>query len=160
MIKKYDKNLDFFSVLVIWIFDPFPKDLYCLLFLTIRLSQVFFLYWTGFSKQQKILHFLQSCTVGVAGRRMAFQLNTPPPPPHTHTLVSFTPKDEQCKMLKKTKENFESNFNWCYWLNYWHSLISKDTSSFTSTTLLIRFSKKSSVYIVYRMYKVMRRMVK
>ena len=47
-----------------------------------------------------------------------------------------------------------------YWLKYWHTLISKDTSSFMSNTLLIRFSKMLSVYIVYRMHKVMRRMVK
>ena len=40
------------------------------------------------------------------------------------------------------------------------ALKKKDTSSFTSYTLLIRFPKMFSVYIVYRMYKVERRMVK
>ena len=39
-------------------------------------------------------------------------------------------------------------------------MISKDTSGFTSNTLLIRFPIMLSVYIVYRMHKVMRRMVK
>ena len=36
----------------------------------------------------------------------------------------------------------------------------KNTSGFTSNTLLIRFPIMISVYIVYRMHTVMRRMVK
>ena len=47
-----------------------------------------------------------------------------------------------------------------YWSNKWHTLISKDTSGFTSNTLLIRFPIMLSVHIVYRMHKVERRMVK
>ena len=38
--------------------------------------------------------------------------------------------------------------------------ISKDTSSFTSNTLLIRFPIMLSVYIVYRMHKFIRMIVK
>ena len=45
-------------------------------------------------------------------------------------------------------------FSYLYWLNYWHTLISNDTSGFTSNTLLIRFPIMLSVYIVYRMHKV------
>ena len=47
-----------------------------------------------------------------------------------------------------------------YWFKYWHTLISKNTSGFRSNTLLIRFPIMVSVYIVYRMHKVMKRMVK
>ena len=42
----------------------------------------------------------------------------------------------------------------------WHTLISKYTSGFTSNTLLIRFPIMLPVYTVYRMHKVLRRMVK
>ena len=45
-------------------------------------------------------------------------------------------------------------------LGKWHTLISKDTSGFMSNTLSIRFPIMLSVYIVYRMHKVERRMVK
>ena len=38
--------------------------------------------------------------------------------------------------------------------------MSKDTSGFMSNTLLVRFPIMVSVYIVYRMYKVEKRMVK
>ena len=41
-----------------------------------------------------------------------------------------------------------------------YSVIIKCTSGFTSNTLLIRFPIMLSVYIVYRMHKVERRMVK
>ena len=40
------------------------------------------------------------------------------------------------------------------------TLISKDTSGFTSNALLIRFPIMLSVYMLYRMHKVERRMVK
>ena len=40
-----------------------------------------------------------------------------------------------------------------------YSVIIKGTSGFTSYTLLIRFPIMLSVYIVYRMHKVERRMV-
>ena len=36
-----------------------------------------------------------------------------------------------------------------YWLDYWHTLITKDTSGFMSNTLLIRFSIMLSLYIFY-----------
>ena len=47
-----------------------------------------------------------------------------------------------------------------YWKTIGIILIIKGTSSFMSNTLLIRFPIILSVYIVYRMHKVERRMVK
>ena len=47
-----------------------------------------------------------------------------------------------------------------YWLNYWHILISKDTSSFMSNTLLIRIQYCYQFKYFADLIKVMRRMAK
>ena len=71
----------------------------------------------------------------------------------TNQLINFV-------LLKKIKsfsgvmKRASSTTSTCiYWLNYWHTLKSKDTSGFTSNTLLIRFSIMLSVYIVYSKWK-------
>ena len=70
----------------------------------------------------------------------------------------------QFLLWKKEKSNLDSPKSihvselTLYWLDYWHTLISKDTSGFMSSTLLIRLLL--DMHIVYRMHKVERRMAK
>ena len=47
-----------------------------------------------------------------------------------------------------------------YWLNYWHVLISKVMSGFTSNTLLVRIQYCYPFKYFTDLIKVMRRMVK
>ena len=60
-------------------------------------------------------------------------------------------REERCK---------ETQSKCFYWLNYWHILISKGASGFTSNTSLIRIQYCYQFKYFTDLIKVMRRMVK